>query len=397
MFSELTSITSDLWLLPEGVEELLPPDAMSAEDLRRQLIDLYSTWGYQLVVPPLMEYLDSLLTGVGQDLELETFKLTDQITGKLLGIRADMTPQVSRIDARNHSKGAHRLCYIGSVLRTRTSNLYPTRTPIQTGCEIYGIADNSADIEVISMMLETLRKAKINHIHMDLAHVGIYQHIISKADLPEVLEKQLISALQRKSVPEVETLMKSVNDEQAKQYILAMLSLAGGPEMLVEAKALFKQDETIMSALEEVEYVYQVMSERFPEVEFYIDLCEMRGAHYHTGLVFAAYTQGLGHAIAEGGRYDGVGSEFGNARPATGFSADLRALLQLGQFEVRAQGKAIVAPASQDKALWRFVQSLREQEKVIQCMPGEQVQDWQHTCDRQIQQDADGQWVVVDL
>lgn len=397
MFSDLDSISSDLWLLPDGVDELLPPEAHSAEELRRRLLDLYNSWGYQLVFPPLIEYLESLLTGVGQDLNLQTFKITDQGTGKLMGIRADMTPQIARIDARNEARGAHRVCYMGTVLRTRNDNLFPSRAPVQTGCELFGVSDTAADIEVISMMLETLHTAGIARVHLDLAHVGIYQLILSKADLGESAACQLLSALQRKSVPEVQELAGTIEDTGVRKYVLTLLSLSGDLSVLENARALFSEEPRILDALEKLSQVAQVISSRYPEVEIYIDLCEMRGFNYHTGLVFAAYTQGMGQAIAQGGRYDGVGSEFGRSRPATGFSADLKALLRIGDFACQQSGKAILAPAIEDAGLWKLIGELRQTDRVISCMPDEKAEQWRDQCDRMIVKNEQGDWMVVAL
>ncbi len=395
MFDAIDALSSDLWLLPDGVEELLPPEAYRAEQLRRVLLDSYARWGYQMVVPPLIENLESLLTGAGQDLDLQTFKLTDQMSGKLLGVRADITPQVSRIDTRNHADGAHRLSYIGTVLRTRTNNLFASRTPIQTGCELFGVSDSQADIEVISLMLETLALARIEKVHLDLAHVGIFQMILQRADFPDNKAPQLFGALQRKSIPELDQLLQLVGNPTARDYLKALPAMAGKIEVLQQAQELFAAEPGILASLEQLSQVAEVVAQRYPEVEINVDLCEMRGFNYHTGLVFAAFTEGLGQAVAQGGRYDGVGSKFGKSRPATGFSADLKALLNLGGFAPPSQMKAILAPHADEPALWSMIRELRLKERVIVCLPGEEQLDRQEQCDREIVKDATGQWTVV--
>ena len=397
MNSELDSISSELWLLPDGVEELLPPESKRTEELSRKLLDLYSRWGYELVVPPLIEYLESLLTGVGQDLDLQTFKITDQVTGRMMGIRADMTPQLARIDARNAQQGAHRVCCVGAVLRSRTSNLFPSRVPIQTGCELFGVADTAADIEAISMMLESLNTAEIEDIHLDLSHVAIYRHILSESGLSPEKTHLLLGALQRKSVPEVQAMAERIADEQIRKYVLALLTLAGNPKVIDEASVIFCQVPKVCEALTKLAKVVEVISVRYPKIKIFIDLCEMRGFNYHTGLVFAAYTPGMGQAIAQGGRYNGIGGEFGRARPATGFSADLKALLRIGKFKPTQQPKAILAPDVEDSALWQKIIELRKKGRVIRCMPGDENLDWQQQCDRQIIKDGKGEWLVVAL
>ncbi|OZG71658.1 ATP phosphoribosyltransferase regulatory subunit [Hahella sp. CCB-MM4] len=398
MFGDPGSLSaSDLWLLPDGVEELLPPEAMRVEELRRRLLDLYHSWGYELIVPPLIEYLESLLTGAGRDLELQTFKVTDQLTGRMMGVRADMTPQASRIDARSQRDGANRICYLGSVLRTKPQNMLSSRSPIQTGCELFGVADTAADIEVISLMLETLRLTRVSPIHMDIAHVGIYQLIQKKAALSPHDSELLLNALKHKAVPEINDIATLITDPQVQEYVRALPRLAGGLDKLSEARELFSGEPDVLAALDEMLKVSEMVAARYPEVEICIDLCELRGFNYHTGLVFAAYTSGLGQAVAQGGRYDGVGREFGNARPATGFSVDLKALFRLGQTAWKQESKAVLAPNESDPGLWDMIADLRTTERVVQLMPGESKEQWKPYCDRELVKDETGSWVVNKL
>jgi len=394
MFREIESVATDLWLLPDGVEEILPPESGRVEDLRRQLLDLYHHWGYQLVFPPLVEFLESLLTGAGQDLDLQTFKITDQATGKLMGVRADMTPQMARIDARNVRQGANRFCYVGTVLRTRTSSYFPSRAPVQTGCELFGVADAAADIEVISMMIETLKRSGVKEIHMDLSHLRICQQLLAAAGLSPQAEGLLRSALLRKSIPDIKQLAEEIESAAVRKLLLLLPSLSGGPEVLNRTRSEFSHEPEVIDAIELLDRVVGVVSNRYPDVRIFIDLCDLRGFNYHTGIVFAAYTPGIGHAIAQGGRYDGVGSDFGHARPATGFSADLKALLRAGDYQPQLPAKAILAPVSEEPSLWQLVAQLRQSDRVIQCMPGEETMDWRDRCDRQIVKAADGSWQV---
>ena len=379
---------SDRWLLPDGVEELLPPQAAVVEDMRRQLIDLYQRWGYELVTPPLIEYLDSLLTGAGHDLDLQTIKITDQLTGRLMGIRADMTPQAARIDARSArlNGGVNRLCYLGSVLHAVPAHMLTSRTPIQAGCELYGQADVSADIEVISLMLESLQAVGISHIHVELAQVGVYRALIAQAGLSEALEQQLFDALRRRSIPEIDELAaNSVADPQVAEMIRRLPRLAGGREILAQARALFDgTDDEVLAELDIMEQVAKALEKRFPEVEFYFDFCELRGYNYHTGLVFAAYAEGYGQAIAQGGRYDGAGAVFGVSRPATGFSLDVKALLRMAETLPDLPRNGILAPAGDEQGLWGKVQELRRRETVIQLLPGQAREEVIGRCDREL-------------
>lgn len=233
--------TNDAWLLPEGIEELLPPQAERLERLRRDLIDQLHSWGYELVVPPLIDYLESLLTGTGNDLKLQTFTLTDQISGRQMGIRADMTPQVARIDA--HQLGREtptRLCYLGTVLHTRPDGFAGGRSPLQCGAELYGSDSVESDIEVIRLMLATLEKTGIKQAHLDLAHVGIFRGLVQQAGLNAQQEGELFDALQRKAVPEINNLLDSwtLATEQAAM-LRALVDLNGGSEVLNNATEVF--------------------------------------------------------------------------------------------------------------------------------------------------------------
>ncbi|MCH8498048.1 MAG: ATP phosphoribosyltransferase regulatory subunit [Marinobacter sp.] len=389
---------SDRWLLPDGVEDILPPLAGKIESLRRELMDTYQRWGYQLVIPPLIEYLESLLTGTGNDLALQTFKLTDQLTGRMMGVRADMTPQAARIDAHTlRQEGVTRLCYAGHVLHTRPPHMLTGRTPIQAGCELFGSQSPVADREVIALMLESLRLAGLPRIHLDLAHVSIYQELVAAAGFDQDTEQRIFDAMRRKSVPELDQLLAAYPPGSPAARLRQLARISGGREALAEARvALEGASLVIDSALQQLELLAEDLAAGYPEVELGFDFCELRGYNYHTGLVFAAYAPGHGEALAKGGRYDAIGKDFGRARPATGFSVDVRALVGLGHRVVNRPG-AIWAPADADPALAGVIAELRMTETVIQALPEDgQTDPRTRRCDRQLVK-QDGQWAIQRL
>jgi len=384
--------TVDRWQLPDGVEEVLPAQAACVERLRRQLLDLYRSWGYQLVIPPLMEFTESLLIGMGSDIDLLTFRMTDQLSGRTLGIRADITPQVARIDAHSLAEeGISRLCYAGSTLHTRPKTLMASRTPIQLGAELYGDESLAADVEIIRLMLETLRVAGLTNLSLDLGHVGVYEAIIAEAGLDEERERTVFDALQRKSVPDLEIALAGVNEEYAS-LIISLVSLHGPDQVLDDARALFADKAPkALAAVDTLAAAAADIRSQCPDLNIYFDLSELRGYHYHTGIVFAAYVPGHGQALANGGRYNDVGAVFGRARPATGFATDMKALMNLLPPEPLEQG-AISAPlASAEQAgLQEKIEDLRARgEIVINALGG--VTDTR--CDRELVLEAD-QWLV---
>ncbi len=386
---------SNRWLLPDGVEDILPPLAGQIEALRRDVMDTCQRWGYQLVIPPLIEYLDSLFTGTGHDLALQTFKLTDQLTGRMMGVRADMTPQAARIDAHTlRREGVTRLCYSGHVLHTRPEHMLTGRTPIQAGCELFGSKSEAADCEIISLLLDVLRMGGLPSVHLDLGHVGVYQALIREADVDPQTETAIFDAMRRKSVPELDTLLGDCTDQTAGARLRALARISGGRETLAQARAALEGSAVeVMEALDQLERVADMLAESYPEVVLGFDFCELRGYNYHTGMVFAVYAPGHGEALAKGGRYDSIGQDFGRARPATGFSVDIRALVALGQRRQSVKG-AIWAPYSEDVGLAGVVAGLRLTETVIQAMPDDPKNGSQNReCDRQLVK-QDDQWVV---
>ncbi|QKT04701.1 ATP phosphoribosyltransferase regulatory subunit [Ectothiorhodospiraceae bacterium 2226] len=389
----------DRWVLPAGIEEVLPPQAAQLEQARRQLLDLYASWGYELVMPPLIEYLDSLLTGTGNDLDLQTFKLIDQLSGRLMGVRADMTPQVARIDVHHLKREAPtRLCYLGTVLLARPDGFAGSRSPLQVGGELYGHAGPESDAEVLCLMIETLRAVGIAQPHVDVGHVGIYRALAQQAGLDPLAEARLFDALQRKALPELEAdLAERGLDASLSAMLRALPQLNGGREVLAEARAALRAaGPAVQVALDNLEAIDALVRAQQPEVPLHFDLAELRGYHYHTGAVFAAFVPGVGQAVAQGGRYDDIGKVFGRARPATGFSADLKTLLQAAP-PAPAAARGIFVPASDAAGLRARVQALRAQgERVVMGLPGQRGEPGELGCDRRLVQVGDD-WQVVPL
>ena len=393
------------WLLPEGIEEVLPPRAAAMEHMRRRILDLFDSWGYELVIPPFIEYLDSLLVGTGQDLDLQTFKLIDQLSGRLLGVRADMTPQVARIDShRLDSDRPVRLCYLGTVLHTLPDGRSGTRSPVQVGAEIYGHGGIESDCEILWLMLECLNAAGIRDVHVDLGHVGIFRGLARRAGLGAEVEAALYAALQRKARPELESLLAEarLEDEDA-QMLLSLVELNGDRAAIEEARrALRNAPDDVRREIETLDQISTAIEVRCSDVQIHFDLAELRGYRYHTGLVFAAFIPGRGREIARGGRYDEIGEAYGHARPATGFSTALGTLIEYGDAAVTpATGVGILAPWCADPALARAIGTLRERgERVIHELPAagrhDRFADSSRDCDRVIVHRA-GDWVVETL
>ncbi len=389
---------NDRWLLPQGIEEALPADAAKLEEMRRQLLDLYSSWGYQLVMPPFIEYLESLLTGTGHDLDLQTFQLIDQLSGRSLGVRADMTPQVARIDAHQLKKDApNRLCYMGTVLHTRPDGFGGTRSPLQVGAELYGHAGVESDVEVLCLMLETFKLASIEDVFLDVGHVGIYRGLVAQAGLSDDQEATLFEMLQRKAIPEISQFLSALDiDTDVRQMLANLAELHGGEECLTLAKkVLEKADDSVKQALDYLQQTVDKLQQRISDVNIHFDLSELRGYHYHTGILFAAYVPGQGQEIPRGGRYDDIGKVFGRARPATGFSTDLKTLVNLSiNQSTQIERSAIFAPSLDDASLAKKIAELRAQgETVIEELPGQQGDAKAMGCDKQLVQ-HDGQWSI---
>lgn len=389
---------NERWLLPEGITELLPAQAARFEALQRKLLDMYQSWGYERVIPPLIEYLESLLTGTGNDLDLQTFKLTDQLTGRMMGVRADMTPQVARIDAHILKRDVPtRLCYMGSVLQTRPKSHGGSRSPLQVGVELYGHSGIESDLEVLQLMIITLQVAGLKQVHLDLGHVGIFRGLAKQAGLDKDGEVRLFDALQRKAVPDIKELISGMQlDEKVAGMLLALAELDGDITILDDAAEVLKHASgEVQQALQQLRKMAESIT-TMDGVSLHLDLAELRGYHYHTGMVFAAFVPGQGQAIAQGGRYDDIGEVFGRARPATGFSTDLRALLNLVPSEPDAE-QGIFAPGIEDQQLDDMIARLRvEGERVVRELPGQSGDAAAMGCDRKLSLQS-GQWQVTEL
>lgn len=377
------------WLLPEYIEDVLPAEAAQIEHLRRSLLDLFEVHGYQFVIPPMMEYLESLITGVGHDLDLATFKVVDQLTGRLMGVRADITPQAARIDAHMlNNQGVTRLCYAGSVLRTNPDGLAQTRQPMQLGAELFGHAGVESDIEIQRLMIKTLQASGIKALQIDFNHVGIFDALMKNID--PVFEKQLYQALQSKDQTEVKALTKDF-DAVTRDALCALTELNGDVAILAEAAKRLPKTPAITKALAELLQVSNQLKDLDVGVSF--DLAELRGYHYHSGMVFAAYAQGCPGPLALGGRYDEVGQAFGRARPAAGFSLDLRGLVKaLPRSNLK---QCILAPYGNDDSLIKKIDELRKSgEKVVQELPGHEAYVDELNFNRKLK-NLDGVWQVV--
>lgn len=365
------------WLLPENIADVLPSEARKIEELRRALLDNFRHYGYEMVMPPMLEYLESLLTGAGQDMDLRIFKLVDQLSGRTMGIRADMTTQVARIDAHLLNRASvTRLCYAGSVLHTRPSGLYATREPLQIGAEIYGHAGIEADAEIQELVLSSLALAGFVQVRLDLCHVGVLRAIIASDIKAREREAELFGLLETKDIPGIRE-MTAAFEVQTRVALLALPELYGNASTIEQARGVLGQIPGVTQALNELDMLIRLAG----SADVTIDLADLRGYHYHSGVMFAAYVPGLPNAVARGGRYDHVGEAFGRARPATGFSLDLRELARL--MPVAERKRAVRAPWGTDAALRAKIAELRKSgEVVIQTLPGHENDQDEFDCDR---------------
>jgi ATP phosphoribosyltransferase regulatory subunit len=372
------------WLLPEDIADVLPAEARKVETLRRAILDLYQSYGYELVAPPILEFLDSLLTGTGSDLNLQTFKLVDQLSGRTLGLRADMTPQVARIDAHLlNRKGVTRLCYAGSIAHARTPVGSSAREELQLGAEIYGCATWEADFEAISLLLQTLRVAGLKQVYLDLSHAGVLEGILDGQSIAKGDVEMLYSLLQTKDRPRLAAWAKCL-PSQSVEALMALTELNGScAQVLLSARKILPKHKLIDEALSQLEKLASATAALSSDLELSIDLADLRGYQYHSGVMFAAYIDKLPQPIARGGRYDHVGQAFGRSRPATGFSLDLLTLANLAPTAQRKS--AIVAPWIDDALLSSQITKLRQAgEVVIQTMNGDAVETAEYLCDREL-------------
>lgn len=383
------------WLLPEYIEDVLPAEAAQIESMRRALLDLFKVHGYQYVIPPMLEYMESLTTGAGQDLDLATFKVVDQLSGRLMGVRADITPQAARIDAHLlNEEGVTRLCYAGSVLKTAPDGLAYSREPIQFGAELYGHQSVESDIEIQRLMIQSLSSIGVKGIKVDLSHVDIFGSLIASCNVTDALEYQLHKALLKKDKTEIAALATDL-DPVIKQALIDLAGLYGGYEVLDQAKNKLPNTTAIQNALNNLSQVHIALADLGVETSF--DLSDLRGYHYHSGMVFSAYAEAFKGPIALGGRYDEVGKAFGRARPATGFSIDLRGLVQ--GLVAANDVAAIFAPTFNNVdeklqgSLSATMQALRDAGRVVVQQLGDEKPQ---SCGQQLSHDGSA-WKVVDL
>lgn len=382
------------WLLPENIADILPFEARKVEELRRSMLDIFQSYGYELVIPPMLEFRESLLTGTGGDLDLQMFKLVDQLSGRTMGIRADLTPQVARIDAHLLNRaGVTRLCYSGTTLQTRVIPGFDSREQLQLGAEIFGHSGWEADLEVMSLMLEVLSLADLGVITLDISHAGLVSELISNVTLDVDAQSDLYLALQSKDIATLEKLTNGW-DPKIKKNVLSLLDLSGDAfSVLEKAARILPNTPVIAGYLENLKLISESLSRSAIKPRINIDLADLRGYQYHTGLMCAAYVEHLPVAIARGGRYDKVGKAFGRSRPATGFSLDIISVARLSKRDARKF--AILAPWSNDVALIEVIKGLRKSgEVVIQLLPGHEQDAQEFQCDRELVNSA-GSWNVV--
>ena len=379
------------WLLPEYIEDILPAEAYAIERLRRRILDLFQVHGYELVMPPLLEYVESLLTGTGHDLDLRTFKLVDRLSGRMLGVRADITPQVARIDAHLLNRnGVTRLCYCGSVLHTLPNGMNRTREPLQIGAELYGHPGVESDIEIQRLMMKALGACGVSGASLDIGHVAVFRSLIKHGKVNDALESELFRAMQLKDIPEVRALSERL-DRKTRDALTLLPELYGGAEVLKRARERLPAYPEIRDALNTLSTLSRGLND-IARIRCF-DLAELRGYRYHSGVVFAAYAEGRPNALALGGRYDEVGKAFGRARPATGFSMDLREVVSVAPNGDARQ--AVLAPyRPADSKLQAQIEALRKNgETVIEELPGHASARSERACDRKLVRRA-GRWAI---
>ena len=379
------------WLLPEHIDDLLPAEAEALEQVRRRLLDHFALHGYRLVRPPLLEHLDSLLTGTGRELDLYTFKVVDQLSGRLLGLRADTTPQVARIDAHLlNDAGITRLCYAGSVLHTRPMGLTQSREVMQVGAELYGLAGIAADGEVLRLMLSSLTMLGVSKIHLDLGHVGVFRALVDEAAVDADLAAELFAAMRAKNVPRLEELIQPLPATIRKPFLVLPELYGEAGSVLDRAAAELPALPRIAAALADLRTIVDALDGS--TVPAQIDLAVLRDLDYHNGVVFSAYAHGQADAIGRGGRYDNIGQVFGRARPATGFSLYPRQLAGLVAAKPRPQG--VLAPDRNDPALQAEIARLRASgDMVVVAIEGEAADPRAHRCNRRLRL-IDGAWQI---
>ena len=377
------------WTLPDYVEDMLPDEAVYLESLRRSILDLYQAHGYFYVIPPMLEYIESLNSN-GQDMDLDTFKVVDQLSGRLMGVRADITPQVARIDAHLiHNEEVTRLSYAGSVLRTKPASFLQSREPFQIGAELYGFKGIEADLEIQTLLIKTLNTIGIKTPVFDFNHLDIFTSLIASSNIERDLLDRLYEAMQKKDQSEVKSLTQSL-DKKNREALIALVSLYGDVNILKEADKVLPQDKAIKNALQFLNQIDKALKEY--DIKISYDLSDIRGYQYHNGLVFSVYADQCYSPIALGGRYDNIGASFGRKRPATGFTMDLKNIVTL--FPNGKKAKAILAPQGNDAGLQKAIETLRQQGDIVAIDLFGDMNAIQNNCDRILIQDAAKAWKV---
>jgi len=377
------------WTLPDYVEDMLPDEAAYLESLRRSILDLYQAHGYFYVIPPMLEYIESLNSN-GQDMDLDTFKVVDQLSGRLMGVRADITPQVARIDAHLiHNEEVTRLSYAGSVLRTKPASFLQSREPFQIGAELYGFKGIKADLEIQALLIKTLNTIGIKSPVFDFNHLDIFTSLIASSNIERDLLDRLYEAMQKKDRSEVKSLTQSL-DKKNREALIALVSLYGDVNILKEADKVLPQDKAIKNALQFLNRIDKALKES--DITISYDLSDIRGYQYHNGLVFSVYANQCYSPIALGGRYDNIGASFGRNRPATGFTMDLKNIVTL--FPNSKKARAILAPQSNDGGLQKAIETLRQQGDIVAIDLFGDMNAIQNNCDRILIQDAKKAWKV---
>ena len=377
------------WTLPDYVEDMLPDEAVYLESLRRSILDLYQAHGYFYVIPPMLEYIESLNSN-GQDMDLDTFKVVDQLSGRLMGVRADITPQVARIDAHLiHNEEVTRLSYAGSVLRTKPASFLQSREPFQIGAELYGFKGIEADLEIQTLLIKTLNTIGIKSPVFDFNHLDIFTSLIASSSIERDLLDRLYEAMQKKDQSEVKSLTQSL-DKKNREALIALVSLYGDVNILKEADKVLPQDKAIKNALQFLNQIDKALKES--DIKISYDLSDIRGYQYHNGLVFSVYADQCYSPIALGGRYDNIGASFGRKRPATGFTMDLKNIVTL--FPNGKKAKAILAPQGNDAGLQKAIETLRQQGDIVAIDLFGDMNAIQNNCDRILMQDAAKAWKV---
>ena len=376
------------WVLPDHIADVLPSEARHIEEIRRDLLDMARCYGYELVMPPLLEHLESLLSGTGEALDLQTFKLVDQLSGRMMGLRADSTPQVARIDAHLlNREGVTRLCYCGPVLHTRPSGPHATREPLQFGAEIYGHSGLEADLEILTLALDSLKVAQIGAIGVDMADARIVHALLKDIPLDAAQRAQIHAALAAKDASELKSLLRHA-PAATSGPLTDLLQLYGDAAVLDEAQKVLPALPDIHAALAHLKW----LASHLAGASVSFDLADLRGYAYYSGAMFSMYAPGASDALARGGRYDEVGKVFGRKRPAVGFSLDIKALTAVAA--ERPLRAAIRAPWGEAAELRAAIASLRRQGETVVCvLPGHESQVDEFHCDRELLQAA-GQWVV---